>query len=342
MRPAMEDLALGRGMRRRFGPALAPEAPPRQAGSPSEEMRVTRPADADSRPQAARMDAVSAAMGVGFAVIWSSAFTSAKIALAYAPPFLMLGVRFALAGLLTVGLAAAMGQRPPRDRRVWALIALFGLCQNTLYLGLNFLAMTRVPAGLAAIVASALPLAVAALGRLLFGERLSRLALAGLAVGFSGVVLIMGGRVAGGVDAGGVGLCLLGLLALSVATLSLRGAASGGDVVMVVGLQMLVGAVTLLPLGLAVERVAQVTPSLPLALAFAYTTLVPGVLATLIWFSLVRRIGATPASAFHLLNPALGVGIAALLLGETLSPLDWLGVAVISAGIAAVQLDRRR
>lgn len=299
-------------------------------------------AEAERRSPTAPLDALSVAMGVSFAVIWSSAFTSAKIALAYAPPFLMLGVRFALAGLLTVAVAAALGQSAPRDRRSWALIGLFGLCQNTLYLGLNFLAMTRVPAGLAAIIASALPLAVAGLGWLVFGERLSRLALLGLATGFSGVVLIMSGRIAGGVDPAGVGLCLLGLLALSVATLALRGAAAGGNVAMVVGLQMLVGAVTLLPLGLAVESVSEIEPALPLLLAFAYTTLVPGVLATLIWFALVRRIGATPASAFHLLNPALGVGIAAALLGETLSALDWLGVAVVSAGIAAVQLSRRR
>jgi drug/metabolite transporter (DMT)-like permease len=290
--------------------------------------------------RAAGVDAVALAMGVGFAVIWSSAFTSAKIALADAPPFLMLAARFTLSGVAAVLIALALGQRLPRDRRVWMAVALFGLCQNTLYLGLNFWAMTRVPAGLAAIIASALPLSVALLSWLVFRERLAALGVAGLVVGLSGVALIMGGRVAGGADALGVGLCVVGLLALTVATLTLRGMAGGVGVLMAVGLQMLVGAAALWPIGLALENPAAVNPTLSLALAFAYTTVFPGLVATVIWFRLVARIGATAASAFHFLNPALGVGIAAALLGETVDWVDGAGVALITAAILMVQRAR--
>jgi drug/metabolite transporter (DMT)-like permease len=294
-----------------------------------------------------RIDATAMAMGVGFAAIWSSAFTSAKIALVDAPPFLMLGARFALAGVIACGIASALGQRlpptgTPDGRRVWLLIAVFGFCQNSLYLGLNFLAMTKVPAGLAAIIASALPLAVGALSRIWLGERLPALGIAGLAAGFAGVTLIMGGRVAGGADPIGVALCVAGLVALAAATLAVRGVRVREGLLMVVGLQMFVGAATLFPVGLIFESVADVRPTLSLALAFAYTTLVPGVLATLIWFRLVARIGATAASAFHFLNPALGVAIAAALLGERIGWLDGVGVAIVTAGIAAVQVARAR
>lgn len=286
------------------------------------------------------VDGVALLMGVGFALIWSSAFTSAKIALADAPPFLMLAARFTLSGLVGVLVALALGQRFPRDRRVWLAIALFGLCQNTAYLGLNFWAMTRVPAGLAAIIASALPLMVALLGRLVYGDRLPWLGLAGLAVGLSGVLLIMGGRVAEGADMAGVAACAGGLLALAVATLSLRGMAGGVGVLMAVGLQMLIGAAALWPIGLALEHPADVRPTLSLALAFGYTTIFPGLVATVIWFNLVARIGATAASAFHFLNPALGVAIAALLLGETVGWVDAAGVALVTVAILAVQRAR--
>jgi drug/metabolite transporter (DMT)-like permease len=288
----------------------------------------------------ARLDGVAIAMGVGFALLWSSAFTSAKIALADAPPFLLLTVRFALAGLVAMALAAAAGQRLPRLKRTWWMIALFGVCQNSLYLGLNFLAMTTVPAGLAAIIASALPLAVAALDRAVGGDRLPWLGLAGLAAGFAGVALIMGGRVAGGADPVGVALCVAGLLALAVATLTVRGVSADGGLLMVVGLQMLVGSATLAPVALALESVEDVRPTLKLALAFAYTAFGPGVIATVIWFRLVARIGPTRAAAFHFLNPALGVAVAAALLGESIGLLDIVGVGVVTAGIAAVQLAR--
>lgn len=291
---------------------------------------------------AAGFDWLSVAMGVLFAVIWSSAFSSARIALQDAPPFLFLGLRFAVAGLGAVLVALMLGQRLPRSRSVWGLILVFGTCQNTLYLGLNFWGMTMVPAGLAAIIASSLPLIVAALGRVFLGQRLPWLGVAGLAAGFAGVIVIMAGRVAAGVEPFGVALCVAGALALAVATLVMRNVSAGQGLLMVVGLQMLVGAVTLAPLGLAFERIEDVRLTLSLGLAFVYIVLMPGIVATLVWFALVRRIGATAASAFHFLNPPFGVGIAAVLLGEGLTWLDAAGVAIVTAAIAAVQIARSR
>ena len=57
---------------------------------------------------------------------------------------------------------------------------------------------------------------------------------------------------------------------------------------------------------------------------------------------LIGRIGAVKSSAFHFLNPFFGVGIAALLLGETITGLDMIGVAIAAGGILAVQLARIR
>jgi drug/metabolite transporter (DMT)-like permease len=128
-------------------------------------------------------------------------------------------------------------------------------------------------------------------------------------------------------------------VALTVATLALRGASSGGNVMMVVGLQMLVGAAILIGPALALET-PEVNWTLQLVLAFAYTTLVPGLAATWVWFRLVQRIGAVRGATFHFLNPFFGVAIAALLLGEALGPMDLIGVAIIMAGILAVQLSK--
>ena len=149
----------------------------------------------------------------------------------------------------------------------------------------------------------------------------------------------MGTRLTGGADPIGVGLCLLGALALATATLMVRGATSGGNLLMIVGLQMLVGSV-ILALASAATEVWSVTLSPRWIGAFLYQTFVPGLAATLIWFALVGRIGAIRASAFHFLNPFFGVAIAAALLGETVRGSDMLGVAVVMAGILAVQLSR--
>lgn len=287
------------------------------------------------------MDLRALAMGLAFALMWSSAFSSARIIVADASPLYTLALRFLISGLLGVAIARAMGQSWRLTRTQWRATVLFGICQNALYLGLNFIAMQWVEASLAAIIASAMPLLVALANWLVFGERLGPLGVAGLVAGTAGVVLIMGTRISGGTDLVGVALCVIGVLALTFATLAIRGATSGGNFMMIVGLQMLIGSLALFAVAVPFET-PRVDPSLPLALAFAYTTLVPGLLATYVWVLLLDRIGPVRAATFHFLNPVFGVAVAALLLGEALGVWDMVGVAIITAGILAVQLARQQ
>jgi len=286
------------------------------------------------------MDLRAIAMGLAFALMWSSAFTSARMIVADAPPLTALSLRFLVSGLAGVAIARALGQSWRLTRPQWRATLVFGLCQNALYLGLNFVAMQTVEASVAAIVASTMPLLVALAGLIFFGERIGVLGAAGLVAGLAGVAIIMGARLSGGVDAFGLFLCAVAVVALTFATLAVRGASSGGNVLMIVGLQMLVGSAILAVAAVVLES-WQIRWSPRLVLAFLYTTLVPGLAATFVWFQLVGRIGATRAATFHFLNPFLGVAIAALLLGERLGTLDLVGVAVIMAGILAVQVSRQ-
>ena len=286
------------------------------------------------------MDLRAIAMGLVFSLMWSSAFATARIIVADAPPLYALACRFAISGLLAVIVARAMGQDWRLTREQGRSVVLFGLMQNAAYLGFNFMALQWVEASLAVIIAASMPLMVAALGWLLRGDKVGRLGVAGLVAGFAGVALIMGTRVEGGADHLGVALCIGGALALAVATLTLRSASGQGNMLMVVGWQRLVGSAALGVLALAFE-----TPRLEMSpafvAAFAYQIFVPGLAATLLWFALVRRIGAVRAATFHFLNPFFGVMIAAGLLGERIGPLDLLGVAVVAGGILAVQISRR-
>ncbi len=287
------------------------------------------------------MDLRAIIMGLVFALMWSSAFTSARIIVADAPPMLTLALRFFISGGLAVLIAALMGQSFRLTQAQWRNTFVFGLCQNALYLGLFFIAMRTIEASLAAIIASTMPLLVAFSSWVFLKERLPWLAIAGLVAGFAGAALIMGTRLNAGVDLFGVMICIVGVVALTVATLSVRGASSGGNLLMVVGYQMWVGGAALLLVGL-ISETWEVRYSGTLLLAFVYTTLVPGLAATWIWFALVERIGATRAATFHFLNPFFGVAIAAVLLGEAMGTLDVFGVAIITFGILAVQLSRAR
>jgi drug/metabolite transporter (DMT)-like permease len=287
------------------------------------------------------MDLRAIGMGLLFALIWSSAFTSARIIVADAPPLASLALRFLVSGVIGIAIAKAFGQSMRLTRDQWKATLVFGLCQNALYLGLNFFAMQTIEASAASIIASSMPLMVALSTWLIFRERLPLFGVSGLALGIIGVTMIMASRIEDGIDIRGVIYCVIAAIALTVATLSMRNLSSGGNLLMVVGLQMLVGAAILAVVSAGTETI-NVTLSAPLIIAFIYTTLAPGLFATWIWFKLVERIGAVRAATFHFLNPFFGVAIAAAILGENLGLYDIIGVTIIATGILAVQLSRQR
>lgn len=288
-----------------------------------------------------KIDGKAIAMGLVFGVMWASAFTSARVIVQYAPPLYAVAFRFLISGIIGVIIARALGQSWHLTRAQWKATIVFGVMQNAFYLGLNFVAMQTIEASLAAIIASTMPLLVALASWAVLGERMNPLGMAGLLAGMVGVALIMGARLQGGVDLMGLALCVVSVIALTIATLSMRGASSGGNFMMIVGLQMLIGSAVLWVPAFAFETF-DVTWSWQLIVAFAYTVLVPGLAATLIWFYLVDRIGATPAAVFHFLTPFFGVTIAAFLLGEDLGSMDIIGVLIITGGILAVQLSKQK
>ncbi|HRK42308.1 MAG TPA: DMT family transporter, partial [Gemmobacter sp.] len=166
------------------------------------------------------MDMRAMMMGLAFALVWSSAYATARVIVADAGPLLSLAIRFSLSGAIAVALGAALGQSLRLTRAQFRAVLVFGLCQNAIYLGLNFTAMQWIEASLAAIIASTMPLLVAALGWLVLRQRLPLLGVAGLALGFGGVALIMAARLQGGADPLGVAMCLIAALALAGATLT--------------------------------------------------------------------------------------------------------------------------
>jgi len=280
-------------------------------------------------------------MGIMFALMWGSAFTSARIIVQDAPPLTISSLRFLLAGFIAILIARILGQSWIFNRQQWLGVGIFGLCQNAIYLGLFFVAMQWIEASLAAILASTMPLLVALFNRIFFYEILKPLAIIGLISGFSGVTFIMIDKLSSNVDIRGIIACAIGIIALTLATLSVKKASSGGNILMVVGLQMLVGGIVLAISSFFLEPWVIIWTR-TLTLAFIYTAVVPGLIATWVWFKLVARVGATRASRFHFLNPFFGVLIANSILDEALSISDYIGVVIIALGILAVQASKHQ
>src|SRR5262249_2128466 len=85
-----------------------------------------------------------------FCVLWSCAFAVSKLALADCPPFFLLTIRFIVAGVITLAVAALLRAKWRLDWRDVLVLAAIGIANNALYLGFNYYGMRTVPAGLTA------------------------------------------------------------------------------------------------------------------------------------------------------------------------------------------------
>ncbi|NUB23207.1 EamA family transporter, partial [Azospirillum formosense] len=99
---------------------------------------------------------------VPFCLAWSSAFAAGKIGLADCPPLLLLAFRFLMAGALLAAVAAWRGEYRGMTGRTLGLLALLGLLNHALYLGLGYSGLTHVSSRPTALIVSAHPGAAAA------------------------------------------------------------------------------------------------------------------------------------------------------------------------------------
>ncbi len=282
----------------------------------------------------------SVIMGLGFVILWSSAFTSAKIIVQYSPPLLILSVRFFITGGLGLLLANLFFEKISLTKKEWYSLVAFGLCQNTVYLGCNFIAMGSIDAFLAAIIASMLPILVAIFSWVMKIEKIGFTGIVGMLFGILGCLIILKDKVMIPSNLFGMLFCLIGATALAVATLLVKNTTSKeNQILRIVSIQMLVGGLPLIFLSLIFE-VWEITFSTSFIIAFFYTCFFPGLLATIIWFNLVRKEGAIRASAFHFLNPPMGVLIASLVLAESIKTLDIFGIVILMIAIYLIYKSR--
>src|SRR5262245_22999730 len=272
-----------------------------------------------------------------FCLLWSSAFAAAKLTLAYCPPFLLLSSRFLLAGLVMLAALAMQRGDWRMSRRDLLVFALLGLANNAVYLGLNYLGMERISAGLTAIIASANPVLTALLAAAFLSEPMTWRKAVGLMLGVGGVVFIVHSRISGRFDDPvGIAFTIGGLLSLVTGTILFKRMAPSGGLWLGNAVQNIAAGLALLPLALTLEHVGDIVPDWRLAAGFAYTALVVSVFGYLLWFHLLRLCGASGASAYHFLVPPLGVLFGWLLLDERVEPADLLGILPVVIGIYLV------
>ena len=283
------------------------------------------------------------------AVLWGGSFFFVEVILRDLDPLTLVAGRTVVAALTLWVLAAALRRSMPTKWPVWRAFAVQGVLNNAIPFSLLAFGQTEIGSGLAAILNATTPLFTALVAALaLSDEALNWGKAVGIGLGFLGVVVMVGpDALAGLLDSVAGQLACLGA-ALSygcAAVYARRFRAMGVRPVQAATGQLTMSALVMVALAIGFaapgDLLAMSATSLAALLAMGVFSTA---LAYLIYFRLVANAGATNASLVTFLVPATAILLGVAVLGERLALLEIVGMALILAGLAAIdgRLFRRR
>jgi len=274
-------------------------------------------------------------------VLWGGSFVFTGMALTELPPLTLVALRVGLAAVVLHLAVTALGQPLPRGRAIWTAFAGMGLRNNVIPFCLIAWSQTRIPSGLAAILNATTPLATVIVAHYLtIDEKATGRRILGVLTGLTGVVVMIGPDALTG-----LGSRAVAQLAVLAAALSYAFAGVYGRRFTRLGIaplhsatgQLTASAAMLLPLALIVDHPWTLAmPSLATAGAVLGAAILSTAVGYLLYFRILLTTGATNLLLVTFLIPVSANVLAVLVLGERLTPVSLVGMALIGGGLAAI------
>ena len=274
-------------------------------------------------------------------LIWGSTYLAIRYAVATIPPYLMAGTRFATAGLILLAVARARGAAWP-TRRQWGVAFISGTLLLAGGIGSVSWAEQRVPSGLAALVAGAVPLVTVVVDWLRpGGSRPDGTTVVGLLAGFAGVVLLInpGANDAARIVPAGAGILVLAVLSWACGTVFSRHVHGAPSPLMGAGASMVMGSVSLFSLATLLGEPAALDPgvvSFRSVAALSYLVVFGSVLAFTAYFWLLKNTTPAKVTTYAYVNPVLALLLGWALEGEPVTARVVVSASVILAGVLTV------
>ncbi len=280
------------------------------------------------------------AMLVLLSILWGGSFFFVGVVVTDLPPLTIVTLRVGIAAMTLWVIALMIGLRPPKELRVWGAFLRMGLLNNVIPFALIVWGQTQIASGLASILNAATPIfAVVVAGILLPDERTTLLKLAGVAIGFVGVVVMIGLPALSGNDS------LIAQLAVIAATLSYafagvygrRFKAMGVNPMITAAGQVTASTIILVPITLIVDCQLDITGvSSETWAAITGLAVLSTAIAYILYFKILELAGATNVLLVTLLVPVSAILLGSLFLNESLEAIHFVGMLLIALGLSAI------
>jgi drug/metabolite transporter (DMT)-like permease len=289
----------------------------------------------------ASMSATQWILLLTLSLVWGGSYFFVGVAVDDLPPLTIVLCRVGLASIALLIFLACSGQSMPTDRRVWAAFFIMGLLNNAIPFSLIVWGQTHVSAGQASILNATTPIfTVIAAHVFTRDEKMKWRHLAGIALGFAGVVVLMGAAF---LDAFTSSLlaqtALLGaavFYALS-AVFGRRFRQLGVAPMQIATGQVTAAALLLLPLVVLIDQPLQLAPpGLPSILAVLGLALISTAFAYVLYFRILASAGATNLSLVTMLVPPTAICLGILFLDEVLARHHLVGLVLIISSLLVI------
>ena len=268
------------------------------------------------------------------AVLIGGNFTALKFALDHSTPLLIAGMRTVIGGTFLLGFAFLRGERFPTSRRDLFNIFMVSLSITTVSSGLLVFGVSRVTAGVASLVASTMPMFTAVLALVLMKTQISRLAGLGLAVGFAGTLVLASPSLGGGSATIGIVSLIVSAIAWAFGNVYMKWQdMTNVSPIMLVGVQLYMSAMCLIPFALMVEGTSDTEWTLGLFAPLLYAAIPANAVTFALLATVVRKATPTQAASTAYLIPLFGVFFGWLIRDERLGIVELMGGVLIIMGV---------
>ena len=275
------------------------------------------------------------------AVIWGGAFFFIGVAVKHVPPLTYVWLRLSIAAVaMWIYVKARVGSLG-LPRQVWGAIVLLAILNNALPFALFGWGQTHIASGLASILNATTPIwGVVVAHFLTHDERMTPRKTVGVLLGFGGVATMIGPALLSNIGANAVAqlACVTASLSYALAAVwARRFRRIGVAPIAVTTGQLTAGALIMLPVSLIVDQPwTHPFPPISAWAAISALALFCTAFGYVLYFRLIDHAGATNALLVTLLVPPVAIMLGAAFLNETLAPQDFLGLALIALGLAAI------
>ncbi|WP_246045403.1 DMT family transporter [Rubellimicrobium roseum] len=274
--------------------------------------------------------------------IWGGSFLSNHVALEEAGVATTVAMRVLGAGLVLWAVVRARGLSIPREPRVWGAFLVMGILNNALPFSLITWGQLNIESGLAAILNASTAILGVLVAALVFrDERLTARKALGVGLGFLGVVAVIGPSALGSFDLTSLAqLAILGAaLSYAVSGAFARVATQGIAPEVAAAGMLTASSLIMVPAALFLDGMPDRAWSWPTWAALAYLALMASALAYLLFYRLLRRVGAGNTSVVTMLVPPVAILLGAVVLDESLPLRAFGGFALLALGL--IILDGR-